>query len=665
MKLMNRLSKAAKILRGFEDYDDDKYLEFISGGTTKAGLRINEVNSLNISAIYAAVNIIASTIASIPKGIFRRLKTGGTEKAVDHPLYDKLRNKPNSTNLTSWQWIFTSIAHKYLWGNWYTYIDTASYQNREFIPLLPDRTWRDPKNSDKYITRQDKKELVIPANQMLHIPHFSLNGTSSKGVIHFARESLGLTMALDQFAASYFGHGTHVGGIARLQKALDPEDKKRLKADFNEKYQGLGKLFNTLFLPPVITDYKQEEVDPEKSQALESRQFSVVEVARWMNLPPHVLRELSRATFSNIEHQGIELVVYSFLPLTTQIEQAMNIVFFDDEERKDHFIKFELKGLLRGDIAARTEFYKTMLDRGVYNADMVLALEDLNPQPDGLGKIYAMPLNMVNKKMIASSQPLTIDSKGLFPPHRTVRLIEHRSGALRRKITIAWKVKFDEYAKQIVTIEVKALRAAIKEMLGERNVVDLGAWLDTFYQDFGKEIDFLSAPLITSYATAILPVAQEEISSDSDITPQYQDFQREYKDYFITRHVDSSKGQIKSLIAEFQEEEDLINTLNQRLDEWEERRPGKITMWESIRQENAFSRSVFGLCGIAKIISVSYGESCPYCLELDGMVIGIDDFFLTKGEFQPEGADKPLIVTSNYRHPPYHEGCDCGITAGI
>ncbi len=479
MKIINRLSAAVKALRGFEDYDDQKWLDYTGGGITKAGIRINEVNSLSISAIYSAINIIAGTIASIPKAIYRELKSGGKEKARDHPLYDRLHNKPNNSNLTSWQWIFTQLVHKYIWGNWYTQIDTKSYRDRELIPLLPDRTWFD-KDKDRYVTRnkKDGREIYITKEEMLHIPHFSLDGISGKGVIHYARESLGISKALDIFAGSFFGSGIHPGGFVEVPGELKKEPRDELQKDFNKKYRGLGKLYSAIFLTGGAK-WKKEEIDPEKAQALESRQFSVIEVSRWMNLPPHIMRELSRATYSNIEQQGIELVIYSFLPLTTQIEQAMNIVFFDNEERKDHYVKFELKGLLRGDIKARTEFYKAMLDRGVYNADQVLDLEDENPQPDGLGKIYHVPLNMINKELIVSPQPLTINEnksnsiakRGLSPT------AQKRSAALRRKITISYKGQFDEYGKKIVKKEVDAIRGAIEEMLSQKGIVEFNNWL--------------------------------------------------------------------------------------------------------------------------------------------------------------------------------------------
>ena len=164
----------------------------------------------------------------------------------------------------------------------------------------------------------------------------------------------------------------------------------------------------------------------------------------------------------------------------------------------------------------------------------------------------------------------------------------------------------------------------------------------------------------------MLPVAQEEINSSIDISPQYANFEKEYREYFATRHIKSSHYQLKSVIQKAQQDkENEAEAIEKRLAEWEEKRPNKISMRETVRAESAFAKRAFVLAGVTKIKSVSFGKSCPYCNALDGKVIGIDQVFLKQGEFQPEGADEPLKVTSDRGHPPYHDGCDCGIMAEI
>jgi len=673
MNLFKRLAIAARFIVSSRSADagwDDKWYQ-IWPKKTMAGTRIDERSAMTISALFSGLNFIASTIATLPKVIYERLDNdGGHRKAYEHPLYDRLHNKPNDSNLTAWQWIYTSIMHKYLWGNWYTHIDRRSYQNQQLFPMMPERT--DQAGEQYRVRLLSGKAVYFPKSEVLHIPHISLDGTAGKGVIHYAQESLGIAKAQDEYAARFFGQGVHSGGFVEIDGPMEEETRKGLQSDFNSKYSGLGTSWKAIFLTGGAK-YKAAEIDSRKAQALESRQFSIVEVARWTNLPPHLLRDLSKATYSNIEQQALELVVYSLLPITSQIEQAMNVALFDDTERRKYFVKFELKGLLRGDVAARTAFYESMLDRGVFNADQVLELEDMNPQPNGLGQIYMVPLNMVNKKMSAAPQSLEIQESSARPLRaipdmrdRVIQITEYRTSALRRKLTIAYKKQFDAYGDRILEAELKALRQAVQDTLGERNATDFLVWLESFYKEFGQEVANQSGSLLSSYAEAILPVAQEEAGSDADISTEFDRFQADYQSNFASRHIRSSEGQLRAVVKQAQnQEESEIDAVNQRLDEWEEKRPGKISMRETIRGESAFTKSIFALSGISKIRSVAFGKSCPYCAALDGAVIEIQRFFLEPGEFQPEGAEKPLIVTSARGHPPYHDGCDCGIAVSI
>lgn len=633
--------------------------------STKSGMDISESNSLNISAIYSAITIIAGTVASLPRHIYRALPEGGSVKVNDHPWADSLRFQPNKSNMSSWDWIFSQLVHKYLWGNWYSYLNRDSYYDREIVPLRPDLTYRDPQNSNVYITTFKGKQLRLSADDVLHVPHFTVNGLDGKGVVHFAKESLGLSMALDQFASLFFANGAHAGGVVEMEKEPKTDaDKKRLEAKFNSKYSGMDNSGKVVFISGG--KFIADSVDPEKAQALQSRQFSVTEVARWMNLPPHIIKDLSRSTFSNIEAQMIEMVVYSLMPLITQIEQNMNIAFFDKEERRDHYVKFDLKGLLQGDTAARTAFYTAMFDRGVFNADHILGLEDMNPQKDGAGKTFYIPLNMIDKSlMTGDNQDLKINDESVKEEksRSKKKVIQKRSGALRRKITISYKNQFKNYGKSVVGDETKAIRKIIKTKPTE---TEFKMALEKLYQEFRDTIESRAGALLSSYSSALLPVVQDEIASSFDIDTRFAIFLKEYTDYFTNRHVNSSKNQLNALYRKALEEaQDVFEELEARLIEWEEKRADKIVMRETVRTENAFAKTVFAFCGIAKIRSVAFGDSCPFCDALDGMVIGIEEKFLSAGEFQPEGADAPLIVSSAKGHAPYHDGCDCSIIAEV
>jgi HK97 family phage portal protein len=640
-------------------------------GKTRAGTNINEKSAMTISALYAALNFIGGVVASLPLRVRRVLPAGGSEPAVDHPLYDRLRAKPNSSGLTAWQWTYSSLLHKYLWGNWWTAVERP---NMELTPLLPDRTYIDIRQPELVHTRDNNsKEILLPRGDVLLIPHVSMTGATGKGIVHYARESLGLIKAQDNFASQFFGAGIKGGGFVEIASGMKEENRKGLQNDFNEMYGQLGESWKAIFLTGGAK-WHPNELDASKAQALESRLFSVAEISRWTGLPPHLLHDLSRATFNNIEELDLALVVFVLTPIVTQIEQAMNVTFFSERERREYYVKFELKGLLRGNLQARSGFYKDMLDRGVFNADNVLELEDMNPQPIGLGQIYMAPLNMVNKRMILGTQPLQL--KMAPPPLRDVtpkrarisapgNIVFQRSSALRRKITIAYTKQWEAYAAQLLEEEIEAVRPGIEQWLGERSAGEFATWLDTLYLDFAKRIDELAAPLLSSYADAVLPIAQQEIGNDQDLEPQMQSFLSGaggYRETFVRRHIKHSRG---SLVTAVTDAEDPEAAAEEVLEDWLAARPERLRLHESIRSESAFARNVFVLGGIMMVRWVAYGKSCPYCLALDGMVVGIEEPFLSPGNFQPDGADKPLAVTSVRRHPPAHAGCDCGLEASF
>lgn len=690
MRMGARVRSAVNALRGqpmsFDEWMHISGNAFDAAGPSMAGPEVNAKTAMTLSAIFAAVNFYALTFAALPKVIYKKRADGkGRERAVDHPLYDRFKLKPNESEMTAFDLTYAQMAHKMLLGKFCTWVRGNTYQNRELIMLNPLKTFRDHENPNIYKTVFNGKTTEIPSWQIIEVPHVTLDGQRGRGILHFARDSLGISLSLEEFAGRFFKQGTHTGGIVELTGKSDVAERKRVEASFNEKYSGLGKSWRTVFLQNG--KYHKDQSTPEQSQALESRKFSVEEAARWTNLPPHVLKDLSRATFSNIEHQGIELVTYSIMPIATQLEQAYDIGFFDAQERKDHYTKFELKGLLRGDMKTRSEFYRMMLDRGVYNADHVLELEDENPQPDGLGQMFTLPMNVVDKKDIRdglSGSGSLMREKVLGSQERSSRLatteprdtsrypVETRSSHAtsglnaRRQLSSRYERKFEQFAESVVAEEVDAVRAKVKSKLRGDSLDAFLADIDSFYESFRDRVVSRAQPIIDSYAHDLLPLALEESGSEEEqeqIIESFESFESEYIDNVAKRHIDSSVGQIKALAEDLQNQgEDIADGVEGRLDEWSERRPGKIVMHELDRAENAFSRQTWILTGVTKLMSVAYGsDTCPYCNALDGKVVGIEEAFLDGTPFQPDGAEAPLQTNGPRRHAPYHDGCVCGI----
>ncbi len=637
---------------------------FSGGGRTKSGISVNENTAMNCLAVASCVRILAENVASLPLNIYERLNQGGKKRAPDHELHPLLHDSPNS-EMTSLEFREAMMLNLGLWGNAYAEIERNGAGRAVALwPLLSKNMTVKRENGQIWYHYQFKgRKYRLPAFNVLHIKGLSPDGLVGYSNIRIAREAIGLSLSMEEFGARFFENGANSGGTLEHPNSLGDDAYRHLKESLKEQYAGLSRAHRLMILEEGMK-FNKISIPPEDAQFLESRKFQLAEIARWYRVPLILLAEYEKAaTYASVEQFSIQFVVQTLRPWLVRWEQALLTSLFFENERKKYFAEFVVDGLLRGDIKSRYEAYAIGRQWGWLCADDVLELENRNPLPDGQGKIYLVPMNMDPVSTLENRRSLQ-DRNIRALQERSVQFLERRTIALRRKLTVAYTSKFDEYGGRIVKLEVDEVRSAVENMLKKRGVTDFLNWIDSFYTDFAKEVDAQAAPLITSYASAVLPIAQDEINSESDISIQYQAFQKEYSEYFADRHVKSSKGQLQAVVTEAQAAgENEADAVLQRLDEWEERRPGKISMRETIRAESAFARSVFGFCGIMKIKSIAFGTNCPYCSALNGKVIGINEYFLTKGDFQPDGADEPLTVTSNRSHPPYHDGCDCGIEA--
>lgn len=351
---------------------------------------------MNFSAVFCAVNIIAGSIASLPLQLYRRDANGGKEPERSHQLYDLLHNKPNS-EMTSY--VFREILqeHLLLKGNAFAEIVPDRLGRPvELWPVNPDavKIRRDENNKIFYEVREDATALrIVPAERMFHIPGLGFDGRVGYSVLHKARETFGLGLAMEEFQARFYGQGTNVGSVLEHPGHLTDEAHDRLVKDIQEQRGGLGNAHRAMVLEEGMKLNKMG-MPLDDAQFLESRVFQIGEIARWFNLPPHKLKELSRATFSNIEQQQIEFVQDSIRPWAVRWEQHIAWKLLRPEERRVLFAEFNLDGLLRGDTKSRMEAHAVMRNVGIYNANEIRAKENDNPIDGPAGEMYWRPLNM-------------------------------------------------------------------------------------------------------------------------------------------------------------------------------------------------------------------------------------------------------------------------------
>lgn len=371
-------------------HDDFWYMPLI--GKVKAGVDVNEYTALNYSAVWLAIMFISQTIASLPFQIYRT-DDKSRVKAIGYPTYKVIHKFPNPymPAMTFWE---TIISHAVSWGNGYAEktFDISGRVNGLW-PIPPNKCW--PVIRDKelmYDVMVDGGIVTLPRRKVLHIPGIGYDGFRGYSVITMARESIGLGIAAEDFGSRFFGQGAHPGMVAKHPGRLGAEAHESLEKSLQKNYEGLGHAHRMMLLEEGMT---LEKIGfPQKdSQYLETREFQITEIARWFNLPPHVLKDLSRATFSNIESQAQELVKYSLRPWMVRTEQHCDLQILSAEVQGTHYHKWNAEGLLRGDSAARSEFYKSLWNMGAINIDEIREKEDMNPLPDGKGNVHFIPLN--------------------------------------------------------------------------------------------------------------------------------------------------------------------------------------------------------------------------------------------------------------------------------
>ena len=244
-----------------------------------------------------------------------------------------------------------------------------------------------------YVIQVKNGEIELPWDRVLHIPGLGFDGIQGYSPIAMASRSIGLGMAMETYGSLYFKHGTHPGVVVTHPGTLS--DPKKLRNALNKIYSGLGNSHRLMLLEESM---KVERLDfnPEESQFLEGRQFQIPEIARWFNLPPHKLKDLTKSSFNNIEQEQISFVTDSILPWLIRLEQSYYIQLLSKKEQKErYYFKHVVEGLLRGDAKSRAEFYQIMKRNGIMTSNEIRSREDLNPHPDPLADELWVEVNMM------------------------------------------------------------------------------------------------------------------------------------------------------------------------------------------------------------------------------------------------------------------------------
>ncbi len=381
-------------------------------GTTPSGEFITPDNALKQAAVWACITYLSRTVAQLPWRTLRELPNGGTEAVRNSSVHRLLAVRPNP-EMTPYTFKETLIGYACSRGNG---VAELVPNNRgeivEAWPIHPSRLTfsRDVDTGELlYEVGDGGQKTILRGSQVLHIKGFG-DGAVGLDPIAYAAETIGWARATEVFGASYIGQGMAPSGMLSMKSKLTPGGFAELQKSFDERNGGSRRAGKTLIVDNEGT-YTRFAPDPAVAQLVETRQAQVEEVCRWFGVPPHKVQHLLRSTFSNIEHQSIEVVVDSITPWCLRMEQEADYKLFG-QNRAGLFTKLDLKGLLRGDYKSRQEGLQIMRRNGVINVDEWRALEDMNPLPSGSGgDIYIVEGNMTKLETVGETagpqQPAT------------------------------------------------------------------------------------------------------------------------------------------------------------------------------------------------------------------------------------------------------------------
>jgi HK97 family phage portal protein len=344
----------------------------------QAGVTVTEDTALTLAEWWACVNVIARTVAALPWHVYERSSAG--REPVNGMVAWLLNNQPNP-EITAFSFREALMAHVLNWGNGYAEIQRDGAGRPVALWLLtPDRVCveRDASGAIVYEVRgHDGAQSTLSQGDVLHLHGLGFDGLVGYSPVRMAARSIGIGIAQDTFAGSFYANGTQMGALVEMSASMRKDQIDDAERYYNERHGGPDKAFRVK-VAPTGTKVHPMGMPMTDAQFIESRGFSVTAAARWLGVPPHKIADLTRSTNNNIEHQGIEFVTDAIVPWAVRLEQEANAKLFGARAQGRVYTKLAVSALMRGDSKARAEFYRTMTQIGAMSINEVRELEDLN-----------------------------------------------------------------------------------------------------------------------------------------------------------------------------------------------------------------------------------------------------------------------------------------------
>ncbi len=368
---------------------NNNFLSAMTNRGSNSGIVVTDETAITFTAVWAAIRILSESVAQLPLTIVETDKQGNKDQASSHQIFNLLHRQPNP-QMTTYTFVQKCMIDLLTRGNSYVYIKrNGGARPVELLPLVA----KDVKvvENEGVIYYELEQGGIVDSSEILHFKVMSNDGLVGMSPVDVGANAIGYGLALEKYGNSYFGNGAKVSGVLSTDRHLSDEAITRLKTSFQENYTNIADSNKTMVLEEGLK-FQQISLSNEASQFLTSREFSITEIARLFNLPPHLLRDLTKSSFNNISEQSREFVQYSLMPYLIMMESEMNTKLFRTNEQGKVQTKFIVNALLRGTPKDRSEYYRTMLNIGAMSIDEIRKLEEL-PTIEG-GSNHFMQLNM-------------------------------------------------------------------------------------------------------------------------------------------------------------------------------------------------------------------------------------------------------------------------------
>lgn len=412
---------------------------FFLGGST-SGKAVTERSAMQMTAVYSCVRILAEAIAGLPLHLYTYKEDGGKEKAIGHPLYLLLHDEPNP-EMSSFVFRETLMTHLLLWGNAYAQIiRNGKGEVVALYPLMPNRMTVDRDSSGQlfYSYQMNNSDaptmkagtVILKPSDVLHIPGLGFDGLVGYSPIAMAKNAIGLAIATEEYGAKFFANGATPGGLLEYPGTV--KDPDRVRESWNKGFSGSQNAGKVAILEEGMK-YTPISIAPEQAQFLETRKFQINEIARIFRVPPHMVGDLEKSSFSNIEQQSLEFVKYTLDPWVVRWEQSLSRALFTPEEKKKYFFKFNVEGLLRGDYQSRMNGYATARQNGWMSANDIRELENLDriPAEEG-GDLYLINGNMLPLVHAGAFADIDLGKEESEPDEQSEEVLEVEKSGRRR-----------------------------------------------------------------------------------------------------------------------------------------------------------------------------------------------------------------------------------------